>query len=69
MRYAASFKLGICLYERSDSPPAGRKVPDLFHKNVAHSATFFVKKGKKYHAAAGEDGFCRNMYLIFTPTA
>jgi hypothetical protein len=47
----------------------GGRFPIFFTKNVAHSATFFVKKVKKYHAAAGEDGFCRNMYLIFTPTA
>jgi hypothetical protein len=35
------------------SPPAGWKKPDLFHKKI-HIVNFFVKKNKKYHAAAGE---------------
>jgi len=40
------------------SPPAGRKKTDLFHKKI-HNVNFFVKKKKKYHAAAGESGHYR----------
>ncbi len=36
--YAVGSKPGMCLNKRPDSPPAGRKNPDLFHKILARRA-------------------------------
>jgi hypothetical protein len=50
MRYAVAHPKGIFA--------SGRAEPTiLFGKKVAWSATFFPKRSKKYHAAAGEAGF------------
>jgi hypothetical protein len=38
--YAVGSKSGVHLDERPDSPPAGRKIPDLYHKKFAQSANF-----------------------------
>jgi hypothetical protein len=40
----------------------------LFHKKI-HCVNFFVKKIKKYHAAAGESGFHLGKRPVQTPTA
>ena len=36
--YAVGSKPGICLDNRPDSPPAGRKLPDLVHETLARRA-------------------------------
>ena len=38
--YAVGSKSGVHLDERPDSPPAGRKILDLYHKKFAQSANF-----------------------------
>ncbi len=40
---AVGSKPGVCLDNRPDSPAAGHKKPDLFHKNI-HTVNVFVKK-------------------------
>jgi hypothetical protein len=43
----------------------GRVEPNiLFYENFARCAKIFVKKIKKYHATAGEDGFHGSPCLI-----
>jgi hypothetical protein len=41
------------LTRKNISPPSGREILFLFHKNI-HNVNVFVKKIKKYPAAAGE---------------
>jgi hypothetical protein len=40
MRYAVGSKSGVHLDERPDSPPAGRKIPYLYHKKFTLCVNF-----------------------------